>query len=178
MPKPYFNDDNKIKEILMVNHAGEFGAQRIYQGQLAFTKNHNDISTIQHMLEQELEHLNHFENEIKNGQSKPTFLLPLWSVLGYVLGALSAIAGTKTSMLVTESVEEVIVNHYQEQIEYLENSGNQSQLLIKIKQFKQEEAEHIEIAIKNDSKNAGLYSALSKMVKTMCNMAIYLSKRL
>ena len=105
-------------------------------------------------------------------------MLPLWSVLGYGLGALSALAGAKTSMLVTESVEEVIVNHYQEQIEYLENSGNQSQLLIKIKQFKQEEAEHIEIAIKNDSKNAGLYSALSKMVKTMCNMAIYLSKRL
>jgi len=70
------------------------------------------------------------------------------------------------------------VNHYQEQIEYLENSGNQSQLLIKIKQFKQEEAEHIEIAIKNDSKNAELHSVLSKMVKTMCNMAIYLSKRL
>ncbi len=178
MPKPYFNDENKIKEILMVNHAGEFGAKRIYQGQLAFTKNHNDISTIQHMLEQELEHLNYFENEIKSGQSKPTFLLPLWSVLGYGLGTLSAIAGAKTSMLVTESVEEVIVKHYQEQIEYLENSGNNNQLLIKIRQFKQEEAEHIEIAFKNGSKNAKLHSALSKMVKTMCNMAIYLSKRI
>ncbi len=177
MPKPYFNQEHKLKEILMVNHAGEFGAKRIYQGQLAFTKNPNDISTIQHMLEQELEHLNYFENEIKRGQSKPTFLLPLWSVLGYGLGALSALAGAKTSMLVTESVEEVIVKHYQEQIEYLENSGNHNQLLIKIRQFKQEEAEHIEIAIKNDSKNAKLYSALSKMVNTMCNTAISLSKR-
>ncbi len=177
MPKPYFNDKNKIKEILMVNHAGEFGAQRIYQGQLAFTKSVSDRSIIQHMLEQELKHLEYFEKEIKNGRSKPTFLLPLWSALGYGLGALSAIAGPRTSMLVTESVEEVIVNHYQEQIEYLKSNGHNKQLLMKIKQFKQEEAEHIEIAIKNDSKNALLHNALSKIVKTMCNIAIYLSKK-
>ena len=66
MPKPYFNQENKIKEILMVNHAGEFGAQRIYQGQIAFTKKSDNRSIIQHMLQQELEHLNYFENEIKN----------------------------------------------------------------------------------------------------------------
>ena len=99
MPKPYFYQENKIKEILMVNHAGEFGAQRIYQGQIAFTKNPDNRRVIQHMLQQELEHLNYFENEIKNGKSKPTLLLPLWSALGYGIGALSAIAGVKTSML-------------------------------------------------------------------------------
>jgi 3-demethoxyubiquinol 3-hydroxylase len=178
MPKPYFSNDNKIKEILMVNHAGEFGAQRIYQGQLAFTKSHSDKRIIKHMLEQELGHLNYFENEIKSGKSKPTFLLPLWSILGYGLGALSAVVGPKTSMLVTESIEEVIVNHYQEQIDYLEAEGNDIQLLMKIKQFKQEEAEHIEIALTNDSKNAMLYDILSKSVKIMCNLAIYLSKRI
>ena len=178
MPRPYFVNKNKIKEILMVNHAGEFGAQQIYQGQLAFTKNHDDRKTIRHMLEQELEHLKYFENEIKLGKSKPTILLPLWSVLGYGLGALSALAGAKTSMLVTESIEEVIVEHYQEQIEYLEQDSGNSQLLMKIKQFKQEEAEHIEIAVKNDSKNAVLHNVISKMVKGMCNIAIYLSKRI
>lgn len=178
MPKPYFNNENKLKEILMVNHAGEFGAKRIYQGQLSFTKNPRDKSIIQHMLEQELEHLNYFENEIKLGRAKPTFLLPAWGVLGYILGALSAMAGAKTSMLVTESIEKVIVKHYQEQIEYLENYDNHNQLLIKIKQFKQEEAEHIEIAIKNDSKNVELHNVLSTMVKIMCNMAILLSKKI
>jgi ubiquinone biosynthesis monooxygenase Coq7 len=177
MPRPYFVSKNKIKEILMVNHAGEFGAQQIYEGQLAFTKD-DDRKTIQHMLEQELEHLKYFENEIKDGKSRPTILLPLWSVLGYALGALSALAGTKTSMLVTESIEEVIVGHYHEQIEYLKQVGDHSKLLSKIKQFKQEEAQHIEIAIKHDSKKAILHNAISKMVKGMCNMAIYLSKRI
>ena len=178
MPKPYFNQENKIKEILMVNHAGEFGAQRIYQGQIAFTKKSDNRSIIQHMLQQELEHLNYFENEIKNGTSKPSLLLPLWSILGYGIGALSAIAGVKTSMLVTESVEEVIVKHYQEQIEHLETNGTHNNLLMKIRQFKQEEAEHIEIALENNSQKAALHNTLSKLVKTMCTLAIYLSKKI
>lgn len=178
MPKPYFNQENKIKEILMVNHAGEFGAQRIYQGQIAFTKKSDNRSIIQHMLQQELEHLNYFENEINNGISKPSVLLPLWNVLGYGIGALSAIAGVKTSMLVTESVEEVIVKHYQEQIEHLETTGTHNSLLMKIRQFKQEEAQHIEIALENNSQKAALHNTLSKLVKTMCTLAIYLSKKI
>ena len=177
MPKPYFNQENKIKEILMVNHAGEFGAQRIYQGQIAFTKKSDNRSIIQHMLQQELEHLNYFENEIKNGKSKPSLLLPLWSVLGYGIGALSAIAGVKTSMLMTESIEEVIVKHYQEQIEHLETNGTDNNLLMKIRKFKQEEAQHIGIAIENNSQKAALHNILSKLIRTMCTLAIYLSKK-
>ena len=85
MPRPYFEDnDKKIKEIIMVDHAGEYGAQKIYEGQLDYTKNPKSRELIQHMLEQELEHLDYFKQQIKEGKSRPTFLMPLWQILGYV----------------------------------------------------------------------------------------------
>lgn len=178
MPKPYFNNKDKVKEILMVDHAGEYGAQSIYRGQLAFTKNKEDKNIIKHMLTQELEHLKYFTNEICAGKSKPTLLLPLWNKLGYLAGAISAIMGAKTSMLVTESIEEVIIDHYQEQIEYLSKNESHPELLAKIKQFRNEEAEHIQIAMDHNSKNAMFYNTISYMVKKICNIAIYLSKRI
>ncbi|GAB4162326.1 MAG: demethoxyubiquinone hydroxylase family protein [Rickettsiaceae bacterium] len=178
MPKPYFFDKGKkIREIIMVNHAGEFGAQRIYQGQLAFTKSAKDKEIITHMLEQELEHLSYFESEVSNAKARPTFLLPVWSVLGYGLGAISAFMGPKSAMLVTEGVEEVIVNHYQEQIDYLQKADKTNPLLTKIKKFKQDEAEHIQIAADNESKQVLFHTALSKLIKGACQVAIFLSKR-
>ncbi|PCJ24354.1 MAG: ubiquinone biosynthesis protein UbiB [Rickettsiales bacterium] len=179
MPKPYFEDkDKKIQEIIMVDHAGEYGAQRIYAGQLKYTNVPAEKKMIKHMLDQELEHLEYFENKIKAGKSKPTALLPLWDIFGYGFGAISAKLGSKTAMLVTENVEEVIVEHYQEQIDYLEKTGKDAPLLQKIKKFKQDEADHINIALDHESKNAKFNKPLSALVQAICKSAIFLSKRI
>jgi 3-demethoxyubiquinol 3-hydroxylase len=179
MPKPYYqNCKEKIQEILRVDHAGEFGAKRIYEGQIAYTKNANDKKLIKHMLDQEAEHLEYFDNQIKAGKSRPTILMPIWNIFGYTLGAISAKCGNEAAMLVTESVEEVIVDHYQEQIDYLEKSDVKNPLLNKIKKFKQDEADHIHIALENNSSNARFRITTSAIVKTFCKAAIFLSKKI
>lgn len=178
MPKPYFSNDKKIQEIIRVDHAGEFGAKRIYEGQIAYTKNSDDKKLIKHMLDQEAEHLEYFDNQIKNGNARPTALAPIWNIFGYALGAISAKASNESAMLVTESVEKVIVDHYQEQIDYLNNVKSKNQLLTKIKKFKQDEADHIHIAIENNSANARLHDTISAIVKTFCKATIFLSKKI
>ncbi|MDG1436811.1 MAG: demethoxyubiquinone hydroxylase family protein [Rickettsiaceae bacterium] len=179
MPRPYFSNKNKeTQEIIMVNHAGEYGAQRIYEGQIAYTKDIESKKLIQHMLHQELEHLEYFDSLIKSGQARPTALIPIWKIFGYSLGAISARLGPKTAMLVTESVEKVIVDHYQEQINYLKKIDNNSDLLRKIKKFKQDEADHIHIAIENSSNEAHFYAILSKLVEGFCRSAIFISKKI
>lgn len=178
MPKPYFENTDKIQEIIRVNHAGEFGAQVIYQGQMKFTKDLKNKIIIKEMLEQELEHLKYFENQIKNTKSRPTFLLPIWNICGYMLGVVSGALGIKTAMAVTESIEEVIVQHYQEQINYLNVQDKENPLLSKIIQFQQDEAEHIHTAIDNESRSSVIYQPLRKLVKGICYAAITLSKKI
>lgn len=178
MPRPYYPNNKKIQEILRVDHAGEFGAKRIYEGQIDYTKNRNDKKLIKYMLDQEAEHLEYFDNQIKDGNARPTAFMPIWNTFGYILGALSAKFGNESAMLVTQSIEEVIVGHYQEQINYLENSENNKHLLAKIKKFKQDEADHIHIALENNSTNALLYTTMSVIIKTFCKTAIFLSKKI
>jgi ubiquinone biosynthesis monooxygenase Coq7 len=181
VPKPYFSDKrNKFatEEIVRVDHAGEYGARRIYEGQLKYIKDKKAKILIQQMLKQELEHLEYFDTQIKNGITRPTILLPLWNILGYGLGAISAKLGPETAMLITENVEEVIVKHYQEQIDYLEQNDKKNPLLKKIKKFQQDEAEHIHIAVANDSGNAKFNNALSKLVRYICRSAIFVSKKI
>lgn len=178
MPKPYFEcGENKIHEIIRVNHAGEFGAKRIYEGQLKYTKNSKDKALIRHMLEQELEHLNYFEAKIAN-EVRPTLLIGFWNCAGYLLGAVSSKLGNKTAMLVTESVEEVIEGHYGEQIEYLTQTGEAPEMLKSIKKFRQDEIDHKHIAVENDSREALFASILSSFVKNICRGAIFISKKI
>ncbi|MFK7973473.1 MAG: demethoxyubiquinone hydroxylase family protein [Rickettsiaceae bacterium] len=179
MPKPYFFDpQQKVQEIIMVNHAGEYGAQRIYQGQLAWTRDSNAKIVIQDMLEQELEHLQFFHLELVNTKTRPTFLLPMWDMVGYGIGAISAMIGTRTSMLLTDAIEEVIVDHYQEQIDYFNKCDPSHPLLPKIKQFQQEEEQHMQIAIDHSSRKLPLFNLASRGIKTMCQFAINLSKKI
>jgi ubiquinone biosynthesis monooxygenase Coq7 len=178
MPKPYFESgNNKIQEIIRVNHAGEFGAKRIYEGQIKYTKDPKERALIQHMLEQELEHLKYFEEKIAEGV-RPTFLIGAWNITGYLLGLLSARLGTKTAMLVTESVEEVIEQHYGQQIDYLEETGVDLEMLKSIRKFRQDEIDHKHIAVENDSRDALLAPLLSGFVKNICRGAIFISKRI
>ena len=109
-----------LEEIIRVDHAGEYGAIRIYDGQIAvFGKNSKIGKTIQHMAEQEQEHVETFEKLIVQHRVRPTALLPLWNIAGFALGASTALMGEKAAMACTVAVEKVIGNHYKEQVSFL-----------------------------------------------------------
>lgn len=178
MPKPNFNNIAKIHEIIRVDHAGEFGAQKIYQGQLAFTRDKKFKILINSMLKQEEVHLKYFQDQIIKHRVRPTALMPLWNMGGYLLGAFSAMLGVKTAMLLTQSVEEVIEEHYQEQLTYLENIKNEEELKNKIEDFLDDEIEHKNTAVLHESEQALFAPFLSAMIKKICKTAIIISKKI
>jgi ubiquinone biosynthesis monooxygenase Coq7 len=164
-----------IDQIIRVNHAGEYGAKRIYEGQLAVLKNSPVAQEIEHMKQQELQHLAYFENEIIQRRVRPSVLHPLWHIGGFLLGVVTAKMGEKAAMACTVAVEEVIDEHYAEQIGQLQDID--AGLATKISQFRQEELEHKQTAIDKDAANAPLYPLLSSTIKTGCKLAIWLAKR-
>ena len=135
---------NKVKEFIRVDHAGERGAIKIYEGQLlalnTIIKNDELKKKIEEMQVHEKEHCDYFEKEIKKRNIKPTKFLPLWDLLGVGLGFGSAIIGKKATMLCTASVEEVIDQHYQNQINQLQN--DEKELKNKIVKFRNDELQH------------------------------------
>ena len=171
---------NKIEEFIRVNHAGERGAIKIYEGQLlalnTFVKDENLKKTIEKMKQHEKEHLDFFSKEIKKRKIKPTKLLPLWDLLSVGLGFSSAIMGKKAAMLCTASVEEVIDKHYQNQINQLHS--NEKVLKEKIKKFRDDELHHKNIAYENGASKEGLYLILDKIIKTGSKVAISISEKI
>lgn len=179
MPRPFFKiEKSKIDEIIRVDHAGEFGAQRIYEGQIKNTKDAKEKAQIQHMLEQELEHLEYFEKKIATTGARPTMLMPFWNFIGYAIGAISSRIDPKTAMLVTEGVEEVIEQHYQEQIDFLEKSDPKNTMIKDLKKFRQDEIDHKHIAIDHNSRQAPFAPFFALCVHYMCKVAISLSKKI
>ena len=170
----------KIEEFIRVDHAGERGAIKIYEGQLlalnTFVKDENLKKTIEKMKNHEKEHLDFFNKEIKKRNIKPTKLLPLWDLLGVCLGFGSAIIGKKAAMLCTASVEEVIDEHYQNQINELDS--DEKVLKEKIKKFRDDELHHIDIAYEQGANKKGLYSILDKIIKTGSKVAINISEKI
>ncbi len=170
----------KVEEFIRVDHAGERGAIKIYEGQLlalnTFVKNENLKKTIEKMKKHEKEHLDYFSKEIKKRKIKPTKLLPLWDVLSVGLGFSSAIMGKKAAMLCTASVEEVIDKHYQNQINQL--NSNEKVLKEKIKKFRDDELHHKNIAYENGASKEGLYLILDKIIKTGSKVAISISEKI
>ena len=171
---------SRIEEFIRVDHAGERGAIKIYEGQLlalnTFVKNENLKKTIEKMKKHEKEHLDYFSKEIKKRKIKPTKLLPLWDVLSVGLGFSSAIMGKKATMLCTASVEEVIDKHYQNQINQLDS--NEKFLKEKIKKFRDDELHHKNIAYENGASKEGLYLILDKIIKTGSKIAINVSEKI
>lgn len=163
---------NILQQAIRVNHAGEYGAVCIYSGQKFILKNSPVINKIIEMEEQEKNHLSYFSEKIKKYKIRPTALLPVWHVLGVSLGVVTAIMGEKAAMACTVAVEEVIAEHYKEQVTHLEDE----ELKETINRFRDEELEHKETAIENDAENAFCYHILSSFIKTGCKAAIYLSK--
>ena len=169
-----------LEEIIRVDHAGERGAIKIYEGQLLAlktVKQDNDLKDkIEEMREQEKEHLEYFEKEIQKRKIKPTYLLPVWDLMGVALGFSTALLGKKAAMLCTASVEEVIDEHYASQINNLGNDEND--LKEKIIQFRSDELDHKDMAYEEGATKEGLYSFLDKLIKTGSKLAIKISKKI
>ena len=170
---------NKIEEFIRVDHAGERGAIKIYEGQLlalnTLIKDEELKKKIEEMKIHEKEHADYFENEIKKRRIKPTKFLPLWDLLGVGLGFGSTILGKKAAMLCTASVEEVIDEHYQNQINQIES--DEKELRNKIIKFREDELNHKNIAYNEGATKDGLYSILDKIIKTGSKIAINISEK-
>ena len=173
-------DKTKVEEFIRVDHAGERGAIKIYEGQLlalnTLVKNEELKKKIEEMKEHEKEHCDYFEKEIKKRNIKPTKLLPLWDLLGVGLGFGSVIMGKKAAMLCTASVEEVIDVHYQNQIDELKI--DEKNLKRKIIKFREDELHHKDIAYKAGATKDGLYSIFDKIIKTGSKIAINISEKI
>ncbi len=169
-----------LEEIIRVDHAGERGAIKIYEGQLLALKTIKEDrplkEKIEEMWEQEQEHLNYFENEIQKRKIKPTYLLPLWDIMGVALGFGTAMLGKKAAMLCTASVEEVIEDHYQNQLKKLGN--DEMELKAKIQKFKDDETDHKNIAYESGATNKGVYSIMDKVIRTGSRIAITISEKI
>ena len=170
----------RTEEFIRVDHAGERGAVKIYEGQLlalnTLVKDENLKKTIEEMKVHEKEHCQYFENEIKRRNIRPTKFLPLWDLLGVGLGFGSTLLGKKAAMLCTASVEEVIDEHYQNQINEL--GSDEKELKKKIIKFRQDELHHKDIAYEKGATKKGIYSIMDKIIKTGSKLAINISEKI
>jgi len=169
-----------LEEIIRVDHAGERGAIKIYEGQLlalkTFKQDEDLKKQIEEMKEHEKEHYEFFDKEIQKRNIKPTKLLPLWDLLGVTLGFGTAMMGKKATMLCTASVEEVIDGHYKNQIHTLEE--DEKELKNKINKFRDDELNHKNIAYESGATKDGLYGVLDKIIKTSSRIAIKISEKI
>jgi len=173
-------DQKILEEIIRVDHAGERGAIKIYEGQLLALntiKQDEKLKTIiQEMKEQEKEHLEYFEKEIQKRKMKPTYLLPLWDLIGVSLGFGTVLLGKRAAMLCTASVEEVIEDHYQKQLKKIGN--DEKELKTKIEKFKRDEINHKNTAYETGASKTGIYSIMDKVIKTGSKLAITISEKI
>ena len=173
-------DKKLLEEFIRVDHAGERGAIKIYEGQLlalnTIYKDNQLKETIEEMREHEREHCDYFENEIKKREIKPTKFLPLWDLLGVGLGFGTTLLGKKAAMLCTASVEEVIDKHYQDQINQIKD--DEKELRDKIIKFREDELHHKDIAYEKGASKKGFYSILDKVIKTGSKIAINISEKI
>lgn len=171
--------ESRVHEMIRVNHAGEYGANRIYAGQLAVLGQARGTARsaelVQHMADQEKVHLAGFSRVMTERGVRPTALIPFWHVAGYALGAATALMGEKAAMACTEAVEEVIVEHYGDQEKEL--GKNEPELKAMISRYKAEEAEHQHTAIDEGSQQTPGYAVLSSAIKLGCRLAIRLSEK-
>ena len=175
MTKPHTSPAD-IDRYLRVDHAGERAAQQIYKGQLAVLKNHAMGPEIQHMMEQEVEHLETFETLLNEREVRPSLLDPLWGAAGFALGVATAAMGPKAAMACTIAVEEVIGEHYQKQAANL--GEDETDLKKIVEKFRDDELEHRDIAIDHDGKNAKHYDMLRAIIQRGCRTAIKVAEKL
>ena len=167
---------DKLDSILRVDHAGETAAAKIYDGQLAILKNTPVGPTIQHMKDQEQEHLDTFNKLLVENETRPTTFLPIWNEMGFGLGVASAVLGEKAAMACTIAVEEVIGEHYAKQAEILDNEHkNLKSTLMK---FRDDELDHLDTGVEHDGENAPGYELIKAVVQLGCRTAIKISEKI
>ena len=171
---------NKIEEFIRVDHAGERGAIKIYEGQLlalnTIVRNDELKKKIEEMQIHEKEHSDYFEKEIQRRKIKPTYFLPLWDLMGVSLGFGTVLMGKKAALLCTASVEEVIEDHYQNQINKI--GDDEKNLKEKIKKFREDEINHKNTALNSGATDKGVYSVMDKMIKVGSRIAITISEKI
>ena len=164
-----------VERTIRVDHAGEYGAKRIYEGQLAVLGRTKYGPLIEHMKAQEQVHLDTFSRLIGERRVRPTALLPFWHVAGFALGAASALLGHRGAMACTVAVEEAIDEHYRAQEETL--GDDEAELRADIARFRAEELEHRDTGLEHEAEQAPAYRLLSAAIKTGCKIAIKISER-
>jgi len=165
----------RIERLLRVDQAGELGAVRIYQGQMAVLGKGKSGPLLKRMAEQEQEHLATFNRLIGERQTRPTILSPLWHLAGFALGAGTALLGEKAAMACTVAVEETIDAHYAQQAAQL--GDDEAELRDTILQFRADEIEHRDIGLAHGAEHAPGYPVLSAAIRAGCRLAIWLSER-
>ena len=164
-----------VERMIRVDHAGEYGAKRIYQGQLAVLRHSRKAELLRHMQAQEQHHLDTFAELSARRRGRPTAMLPLWHLAGFALGAASALLGERAAMACTVAVEETIDAHYAGQIAHL--GDDEQELRTTIETFRQEEMEHRDIGLAHEAERAPGYRVLSRLIKAGCRTAIAISER-
>jgi ubiquinone biosynthesis monooxygenase Coq7 len=180
-PKPAApGTSTDIPSMIRVDHAGEYGAVRIYEGQLAVLRRRKgtekSVATIAHMAKQEQQHLKAFDALVNERRVRPTALEPVWRVAGFALGAMTAAMGEKAAYACTAAVEEVIDEHYAGQIAALGESD--PKLKETVTEFRADEAAHRDTALENGAEQAPAYKLLSETIKAGCRIAIKLSEKI
>ena len=176
MPLPGDPDaDTLLARMIRVDHAGEYGAERIYQGQLAILGRGPKADILRHMRDQETVHKETFERLVGDRQVRPTALLPLWHVAGFALGAATALIGERGAMACTVAVEEAIDEHYAAQAAAIPD--HESELRDTVGRFREEELEHRDIGLANEAELAPAYKLMSRVIKFGCKVAIAASER-
>eukprot|EP00063_Salmo_salar_P011399 XP_013986234.1 PREDICTED: 5-demethoxyubiquinone hydroxylase, mitochondrial-like isoform X1 [Salmo salar] len=169
-----------LHSMLRVDHAGEYGANRIYAGQMAVLGRTQTGPLIQEMWDQEKKHLAKFNEILAENRVRPTLLLPLWNVAGFLLGAGTALLGKEGAMACTVAVEESISEHYNSQIRALmeEDPDRYVELLKLIKEFRDDEMEHHDTGLEHDAESLPGYKLLKSAIQLGCTAAIFASQRL
>ena len=165
-----------VARMIRVDQAGEYGAARIYEGQLAILKQSQVVGTIREMRAKEQAHLDIFDRMVVERHVRPTLLSPLWHVAGYALGAATALMGVQAAMACTVAVEEVISDHYAGQADTL--GDDESELRSVIEQCRTDEQAHRDTGLLHGAEQAPAYSLLSTAIKAGSHVAIWLSTRI
>lgn len=172
------NQEQTLARMIRVNQAGEYGAKRIYAGQLAVLKGKPCEAVIREMDAQEQKHLDYFNAQISQRHLRPTVMQPLWHVGGWLLGAATAAMGEKAAMACTAAVESVIDEHYKNQSEQLAEVPAEKNLKDTIDQFRAEEEEHHDTAMAHGAEDTPFYECLSASIRLKTKLAIWLSERI
>ncbi|XP_030638040.1 NADPH-dependent 3-demethoxyubiquinone 3-hydroxylase, mitochondrial [Chanos chanos] len=181
LPPPRDKEEKILLDsMLRVDHAGEYGANRIYAGQMAILGRTQAGPLIQQMWDQEKEHLRKFDEILGENRVRPTLLLPVWNIAGFLLGAATALLGKEGAMACTVAVEESISEHYNSQIRTLMEADPERymELLQLIKEFRDDELEHHDTGLEHDAESVPGYLLLKTLIQTGCKAAIYVSQRL